>query len=76
MSEADYSPTTMYLRGGDSHPLFARPQKTSAFGTGVPYLFLGEADYLEHRGERPIAITWRLRSAMPAADFVTASVVG
>ena len=56
--------------------LFARQQKASAFGTGVPYLFLGEADYLEHRGERPIAITWRLRSAMPAADFVTASVVG
>ena len=56
--------------------LFARPQKASAFGTGAPYLFLGEADYVEHRGERPIAITWRLRSPMPAADFVTASVMG
>jgi len=47
----------------------------SAFGTGAPYLFLGEADYVEHRGERPIAITWRLRVPMPAADFATASVV-
>lgn len=39
------------------------------------YASLGEADYVEHRGERPIAITWRLRVPMPAADFATASVV-
>jgi len=55
--------------------LFTRPQKVSAFGTGAPYLFLGEADYVEHRGERPIAITWHLRTSMPAADFAAASVV-
>lgn len=55
--------------------LFARPQKVSAFGTGAPYIFLGGADYVEHRGERPIAITWRLRTPMPAADFAVASVV-
>ena len=56
--------------------LFTRPQKVSAFGTGAPYLFLGEADCVEHRGERPIAITWRLRTPMPAADFAMASVIG
>ena len=55
--------------------LFTRPQKVTDFGSGAPYLFLGEADYVEHRGERPIAITWRLRHAMPAADFAVASVV-
>ncbi|WP_404390044.1 DUF3427 domain-containing protein [Humibacillus xanthopallidus] len=55
--------------------LFSREQKVTTFGTGAPYLFLGEADYLEHRGERPIAITWRLRTPMPAADFAAASVV-
>ena len=54
---------------------FTRPQKVSAFGTGAPYLFLGEADYAEHRGERPIAITWRLRTPMPTSDFAVASVV-
>ena len=42
---------------------------------GAPYLFLGEADYAEHRGERPIAITWHLRTPMPTADFAVASVV-
>jgi superfamily II DNA or RNA helicase len=56
--------------------LFTRPEKVSAFGTGAPYLLLGEADYVEHRGERPIAITWRLRTPMAAADFAVASVVG
>lgn len=55
--------------------LFTRQKKATDFGTGAPYLFLGEADYVEHRGERPIAITWRLRTPMPAADFATASVV-
>nr|WP_272955416.1 DEAD/DEAH box helicase [Pedococcus badiiscoriae] len=64
-------------RSSGSHVLlFARPQKVTEFGSGAPYLFLGEADYVEHRGERPIAITWRLRTPMPAADFTVASVVG
>ena len=73
------SPTGQrYLRHREtgSHVLlFSRTQKVSAFGTGAPYLFLGEADYVEHRGERPIAITWRLRVPMPTADFATASFV-
>lgn len=55
--------------------LFTRPTKVTEFGSGAPYLFLGEADYVEHRGERPISITWRLRTPMAAADFATASVV-
>ncbi|WP_068401270.1 DUF3427 domain-containing protein [Kribbia dieselivorans] len=62
-------------RASGSHVLlFSRERKVSAFGTGAPYLFLGEADYVEHRGERPIAITWHLRTPMPAADFAAASV--
>ena len=55
--------------------LFTRAKKVSEFGSGAPYLFLGEADYVEHRGERPIAVTWRLRTPMPAADFTVASVI-
>ena len=63
-------------RSAGSHVLlFTRPQKVSAFGTGAPYLFLGEADYVEDRGERPISITWHLQTPMPAADFAVASVV-
>ena len=63
-------------RSTGSHVLlFTRPQKVSAPGTGATCLFLGEADYAEHRGERPIAITWHLRTPMPTADFAVASVV-
>lgn len=55
--------------------LFARMKKVTEFGSGAPYLFLGLADYVEHRGERPIAFTWRLHTPMTAADFALASVV-
>ena len=55
--------------------LFVRESKVTDFGGGAPYLFLGEAKYVEHRGERPIAITWRLREQMPADHFAVASVV-
>ena len=63
-------------RAQGSHVLlFTRPEKVTEFGSGAPYLFLGEADYVEHRGERPIAITWRLRTPMPASVFESAKVV-
>ncbi len=55
--------------------LFTRAHRVSAFGTGAPYLLLGQVDYVEHQGERPMAITWRMRIPMPAADFVAAKAV-
>lgn len=64
-----------HQREGSHILLFSRVNKVTELGSGAPYLFLGEADYVEHRGERPIALTWRLRVPMPAADFVAASVV-
>ena len=62
-------------RHGTHVLLFVRESKVTDFGGGAPYLFLGEASYVEHRGERPIAITWRLRTPMPADHFAAASVV-
>jgi superfamily II DNA or RNA helicase/HKD family nuclease len=55
--------------------LFSRNEKESEFGSGAPYLFLGPARYVSHRGERPIAITWQLEYPMPADAFTEASVV-
>jgi hypothetical protein len=55
--------------------LFVRETKTDDLGEGAPFLLLGECDHVEHRGERPIAITWRLRRPMPAETFLTARVV-
>ena len=40
----------------------------------APYVFLGPADYVSYVGERPIAITWRLRLPMPAELFQQARV--
>jgi len=59
-----------------SHVLiFCRPEKRTEMGTGAPYLLLGTATYVSHRGERPMAITWKLDRPMPADVFNEASVV-
>ncbi|WNG83722.1 DUF3427 domain-containing protein [Mycobacterium sp. ITM-2016-00316] len=52
--------------------LFVRETKKSVFGDGAPYVFLGPADYVSHEGERPMAITWRLRQSMPAEVYLGA----
>lgn len=52
--------------------LFVRETKKSALGEGAPYIFLGPADYVTHEGERPMAITWRLRQAMPTEVYLGA----
>lgn len=49
--------------------LFVREAKTNALGT-APYVFLGPADYVSHEGDRPMAITWRLRRPMPTDVFM------
>jgi hypothetical protein len=68
------SPTGQrYVNGTSNVLLFVREQAKDDFGT-APYLFLGTARYVEHSGERPIAITWRLDSPMPADFFHTASL--
>ena len=36
---------------------------------------LGPVDYVSHQGERPIAITWKLRRPMPIDVFESGSVV-
>ncbi len=63
-----------YLDGQSNVLLFARDTKVDAFGSGAPYLFLGQAGYVSHTGDRPIAITWRLAHGMPADVFTAASV--
>lgn len=55
--------------------LFTRQSKVTDLGAAAPYVFLGEARYVSHRGERPIGITWRLSTPMPVKDFEAAKVV-
>ena len=44
--------------------LFVRERKTFELGT-QPFTFLGPVDYVDHRGERPVAFTWRLPRRCP-----------
>jgi superfamily II DNA or RNA helicase len=54
--------------------LFVRERKTFELGT-QPFTFLGPVTYVDHRGERPVAFTWRLPSPMPEELFETARSV-
>ncbi len=70
------SPTGQrYINGTSTVLLFVRATSVDEYGTGAPYLFLGPATYVEHEGERPIAITWKLESPMPIDFFSAATVV-
>jgi superfamily II DNA or RNA helicase/HKD family nuclease len=53
--------------------LFVRHRKHEA-GRTAAYTCLGAADYESHQGNRPIAITWRLRKPMPDDFFREAKV--
>jgi hypothetical protein len=44
--------------------LFARVRDTDP-----AFCFLGPCEYVQHRGSRPMAATWRLRHRMPADLF-------
>lgn len=54
--------------------LFVRDRKTFELGT-APFTFLGPVSYVEHRGERPVAFTWRLALPMPEELFESARSV-
>jgi hypothetical protein len=59
-------------RGGNIL-LFVRPRKKQD-GRTMPYTFLGAADYVSHKGERPISFVWKLQRPMPADFFRRAKV--
>ena len=55
--------------------LFVRENPTTANGAGAPFTFLGPSTLVEHRGERPMQITWRLRDPMPESLLEVARLV-
>ncbi|WP_251041593.1 DUF3427 domain-containing protein [Arthrobacter sp. ISL-30] len=55
--------------------LFTRNTADDETGLTVPYTCLGPVDYVQHSGERPIAITWKLHRPMPADVFAVAAAV-
>jgi Domain of unknown function (DUF3427) len=63
-----------YLSGSSTVLIFVRQRQADEFGTS-PYLFLGPATYVTHKGDRPIAITWKLQYPMPTDFFNAAAAV-
>ena len=73
-TSADSATGRRYLehRARGTHVLlFVRATRRDALGT-APYVFLGPADYVSHTGDRPMAITWRLRHPMPTEMYLAA----
>ena len=60
---------------GVSIVLFVRNERKSPTGMAAPYWNLGLVDYVSHRGERPMGITWRLRQPTPEDLFVETAAV-
>jgi hypothetical protein len=49
--------------------LFVRQRRTDDRGETMPYVCLGRAFYLGHRGGRPMGIEWELETAMPSGWY-------
>jgi superfamily II DNA or RNA helicase len=54
--------------------LFVRESSEGESLGASPFLFLGQASYVSHQGERPMAIVWRLDHEMPLDFFQAARV--
>ncbi|MEV5411146.1 DUF3427 domain-containing protein [Thermopolyspora sp. NPDC052614] len=54
--------------------LFTREHKENENGYPEPFVFHGPVRYREHRGERPMAITWELDEEMPVELFARAAI--
>ncbi len=63
-----------HREGGSHVVLLARETKSNDWGGAQAFTCLGPAQYVSHEGDRPIAITWRLRHALSADLYRTASL--
>ncbi|WP_420710713.1 DUF3427 domain-containing protein [Streptomyces sp. NRRL S-146] len=56
--------------------LFVRRYKSTDIGGAQPWMLLGPADYVEHTGSKPMAITWQLKHAIPADVWTYSAIAG
>lgn len=54
--------------------LFVRRYKKTDIGGPQPWMLLGPAEYVEHKGGNPMGVIWKLRHEMPA-DVLTYSAI-
>lgn len=60
---------------GSQIVLFTREYAEDASGMTMPYTCLGQVDYVQHSGEKPIAIMWKLQRPMPADVYAVGKAV-
>ncbi|WP_043631873.1 DEAD/DEAH box helicase [Nonomuraea candida] len=65
-----------HMAEGSNVLLFTRERKENELGHPEAFIFHGKVRYVEHRGERPMGITWRLDEDMPADLFRRAAIAG
>ncbi len=46
--------------------LFVREANQNEYGITLSYVFVGQANYMNHEGTRPMSINWQLEEALPA----------
>jgi len=75
---SDSSPTGQrYIKqrvNGNKILLFVRENRSENLITS-PYYFLGKANYVSHRGSKPISIVWELEKPMPIFIYKKANKV-
>jgi superfamily II DNA or RNA helicase/HKD family nuclease len=65
----------LHHQTGGSHVLIlARETRATEWGGPRPFLCLGPASYVSHEGERPIAVTWKLRHPMTVDVYRRAAI--
>ncbi len=50
--------------------LFVRTTRNDEYGRTRPYFCVGPVDYIEHRSEKPMQITWKLHRPLPGDVFI------
>ncbi|MEU5215776.1 DUF3427 domain-containing protein [Streptomyces sp. NPDC020807] len=78
---SDTSPTGIryqtHKEKGSNVLLFVRRYKKTDIGGPQPWMLLGPAEYVEHKGSKPMGITWQLHHEIPADVWAyTAAVSG
>ncbi|MGW7065839.1 DUF3427 domain-containing protein [Streptomyces sp. NPDC054855] len=75
---SDTSPTGQryqhHAAEGSHVLLFIRRYKNTDIGGAQPWMLLGPAHYVEHKGSKPMAVTWKLKHEIPAEVWTYSAI--
>jgi hypothetical protein len=60
-----------HVARGSRVALFIRPTRKDLNSRTTPYFCAGFGTYVDHKGERPMAITWKLSKPLPGDIYST-----